>query len=224
MELNIVSIISVGVAMTSIGEIEFSWIGFLFQAAALLAESGRLVLTNILMKELKLDPLSALYYIAPFCCCLIGLAFLVFEFQSFPFERFLSPMFLFILLINGLVAFTLNIAVVMLIGNTSALILTLAGIIKDLMLVFLSVTVFAAPVSQLQYLGYTVALLGLNLHKEYKKGFAEKSESHVHNEGKSTATENTSPSPVSHASPLPSKGDAGNEVANEQKIQKDSSV
>ena len=179
MELNIVSVISVGVAMTSIGELAFSWVGFTFQAVALLAESGRLVLTNILMKELKLDPLSALYYIAPVCCCMIGLAFLIFEFQIFPFERLLSPVFLLMLLANGLVAFTLNIAVVMLIGNTSALILTLAGIVKDLMLVFLSVAVFDTPVTQLQYLGYTVALLGLNLHKEFKKGVVLPSEKNL---------------------------------------------
>lgn len=155
--------------MTSIGELDFSWIGFSFQFAALLAESGRLVLTNILMKQLKLDPLSTLYYIAPMCLCFITLAFLLFEFQSFPFERFLSWEFNVMLLLNGLVAFTLNIAVVMLIGNTSALMLTLAGIVKDLMLVGLSMVVFQSPVTLIQYMGYSVALLGLNLHKEFKK-------------------------------------------------------
>jgi len=174
MELNIVSIISVGVAMTSIGELDFSWIGFTFQFTALLAESGRLVLTNILMKQLKLDPLSTLYYIAPLSFCFIAVAFLVFEFPTFPVDRLLSLNFLGMLLSNGIVAFTLNIAVVMLIGNTSALILTLAGIVKDLMLVFLSVAVFRTPVTLLQYLGYTVALMGLNLHKEYKKQVMEK--------------------------------------------------
>lgn len=73
------------------------------------------------------------------------------------------------MLINGAIAFTLNIAVVLLISNTSALILTLAGIVKDILLVFLSVVVFESPVTPLQYAGYGVALLGLNLHKEYKK-------------------------------------------------------
>jgi hypothetical protein len=35
--------------------------------------------------------------------------------------------------------------------------------------VVLSVTVFGSPVTPLQYAGYGVALLGLNMHKEYKK-------------------------------------------------------
>jgi hypothetical protein len=57
----------------------------------------------------------------------------------------------------------------MLISNTSALILTLSGVVKDVLLVVLSLTIFGAPVSVLQYLGYAVALLALNLHKDYKK-------------------------------------------------------
>jgi hypothetical protein len=77
--------------------------------------------------------------------------------------------FIMIMLVNGLVAFALNVAVVLLIGNTSALVLTLAGIVKDIMLVCLSVVVFGSPVTPLQYAGYGVALFGLNLHKEFKK-------------------------------------------------------
>lgn len=168
-EVNIVSIISLGVALTSIGELQFNLIGFTFQSSAILAESARLTLTNLLLKQLKLDPLSALYYIAPLCLLLVSTAFFIFEATSFPFERLQSPEFLVVILVNGLVAFSLNVAVVFLIGNTSALVLTLAGIIKDLMLVFLSILVFGSPVTPMQYLGYAVALLGLNLHKEFKK-------------------------------------------------------
>jgi drug/metabolite transporter (DMT)-like permease len=169
MELYIVSIICCGVALTSVGETFFSWLGFTFQACAILAESTRLVLTNILLKQLKLDPLSSLYYIAPLCAVFIGTAMLIFEVQDLPYERMYSSEFMWTMLINGIVAFTLNVAVVLLISNTSALILTLAGIVKDILLVTLSVLVFGSPVTPLQYAGYAVALLGLNLHKEFKK-------------------------------------------------------
>lgn len=169
MELIIVMVICIGVALTSVGESYFSWIGFTFQSLAIMAESSRLVLVNVLMKQLKLDPLSSLYYIAPLCFAFIGVACIYFEGQDLPFERMQTADFLIILLINGIVAFTLNVAVVLLISNTSALVLTLAGIIKDILLVFLSITVFGSPVTLLQYVGYGVALLGLNMHKEYKK-------------------------------------------------------
>jgi drug/metabolite transporter (DMT)-like permease len=169
MEFYIVMLICIGVALTSVGETYFSVIGFTFQVLGICAESTRLVLTNVLMKELKLDPLSSLYYFAPPCALSIGVACLIFEFGDLPFERMMTPEFAVVLGVNGAVAFTLNVAVVLLIGNTSALILTLAGIFKDILLVSLSVIVFGSPVTMLQYMGYAVALLGLNLHKEYKK-------------------------------------------------------
>lgn len=169
MELYIVVIICIGVALTSVGESFFSWVGFTFQSLAIVAEASRLVMTNILMKQLKLDPLSSLYYIAPLCSIFIGMACLIFEFEDLPLDRMLQSDFMSIMLVNGMVAFTLNVAVVLLISNTSALVLTLSGIVKDILLVILSIVIFDSPVTPLQYGGYGVALLGLNLHKEYKK-------------------------------------------------------
>lgn len=171
-EVNIVAIISLAVAIASIGELQFNAKGCFFQIGGILAEAARLVLTNSLMKELKLDPLSTLYYIAPCSLVFVGSACLVFEAPSLPLDRLFTASFLSVLIINGLVAFTLNIAVVMLIGKTSALVLTLAGVIKDVFLVFLSMCIFGAPVTALQFLAYAVALLGLNLHKEFKKNTA----------------------------------------------------
>jgi len=168
-ELYIVTIICVGVAMTSVGETYFSWLGFTFQSFAILAESSRLVLTNILLKQLKLDPLSSLYYIAPLCAVFIGIACVIFESATLPYERMMTKDFIITMILNGGVAFTLNVAVVLLISNTSALTLTLAGIVKDILLVVLSVSVFGSPVTLLQYAGYGIALFGLNAHKEYKK-------------------------------------------------------
>lgn len=169
MEVYIVSLICIGVAMTSVGETFFSWTGFTFQSLAICAESSRLVLTNVLLKELKLDPLSSLYYIAPPCAFLIGVLCLYFEAANLPWERMMTPAFGMVMAANGAVAFALNVAVVMLIGNTSALVLTLAGIVKDILIVSLSVLLFGTPITNLQYLGYGLALMGLNLHKEYKK-------------------------------------------------------
>jgi drug/metabolite transporter (DMT)-like permease len=169
LEMGIVTIICCGVAITSVGELNFSWIGFIFQALAIVFESSRLVLTNILMKQLKLDPLSSLYYIAPLCLCFILPAHFYFEFSLLPWDVMMTSKFAGMMAASGAVAFSLNVAVVVLISNTSALTLTLAGIIKDLLLVFLSVMVFGSPVTLLQYFGYAITLFALNLHKEYKK-------------------------------------------------------
>ena len=169
MEIYIVLVICVGVAIASAGELFFSWIGFIFQTLGILAESSRLVLTNVVLKSLQLDPLSSLYYVAPLCAFFIGIACLLFEFNDLPLEKMMTTEFYTVMTINGLVAFSLNVAVVFLIKHTSALVLTLAGIAKDILLVVLSMTVFGSPVTIIQYAGYGVALLALNVHKEYKK-------------------------------------------------------
>lgn len=94
MELLIVTLISFGVAIASYGESYFSMIGFVFQSLGILAESSRLVMTSILLKSLKLDPLSSLYYIAPICFCFISVACYMFEFDTLPVDRILSEDFL----------------------------------------------------------------------------------------------------------------------------------
>jgi drug/metabolite transporter (DMT)-like permease len=153
MEVSIVMTICIGVALTSVGETYFSWTGFVVQFLGILAESVRLVLVNLLMKNLKLDALSSLYYTAPLCAVFTGLACIIFESGNLPLERMQTSDFMVIMLVNGFVAFTLNIAVVLLISNTSALVFTLTGIVKDILLVILSVIVFGSPVTPLQYAG-----------------------------------------------------------------------
>lgn len=64
----IVAVISLGVAIASYGEIEFELIGFLVQALAIAIESCRLVLVQILLQGMGMNPLTSLYYFAPVGC------------------------------------------------------------------------------------------------------------------------------------------------------------
>jgi hypothetical protein len=61
------------------------------------------------------------------------------------------------------------------IGKTSALVLTLSGVLKDILLVLASMVIFGDPVSPLQAFGYSIALGGLVY---YKLG-AEKIKAHL---------------------------------------------
>lgn len=171
LEFVIITLICIGVAISSYGESLFSWPGFIVQTLAILAESSRLVLTNLLLRDLKLDPLTMLYYVSPLCGLFIGCAGFITEFHRVPWMLLLdvTNKLDVVLLVNCCVAFSLNVAVVLVLEKTSALVFTLAGVIKDILLIILSVVIFNAPVTLLQYLGYALALVGLNLHKEYKK-------------------------------------------------------
>ncbi|KNZ62736.1 uncharacterized protein VP01_1228g6 [Puccinia sorghi] len=66
-----------------------------------------------------------------------------------------------ILLTNASVAFALNVAVVFLIGSASSLVLTLSGVLKDVLLVLGSVFLLGSTVTFIQLAGYSLALAGL---------------------------------------------------------------
>jgi hypothetical protein len=62
---------------------------------------------------------------------------------------------------NALAAFGLNMAVFFLIGKTSALSMNIAGVVKDWMLIGLSVLIFHSAVSSLNLFGYIIAFLAV---------------------------------------------------------------
>ena len=147
----IVVMISTGVAIASHGELRFDLFGFLTQAAAVAFEASRLVMIQILLHGLKMDPLVSLHYYAP-VCAIINLIML-------PFTEGLEPFYAIgkvgagLLFANAGVAFLLNVAAVFLVGAGSGLILTLAGVFKDILLISGSVVIFGNPIAPLQVFG-----------------------------------------------------------------------
>ncbi|KAJ7596443.1 TPT-domain-containing protein [Mycena floridula] len=159
----IVFMISSGIGLASYNELKFNFLGFIIQAAAVGFEASRLVMTEVFLKGLKMDPLVSLHYYAP-VCAVINLIFLPFTEGSQPFYN-LSQVGPLILLSNAFVAFFLNVAAVFLISVSGGLGLTLAGVFKDILLITASVIFFGSIVSPLQVFGYSIALGGLILYK-----------------------------------------------------------
>ncbi|KAH8113858.1 TPT-domain-containing protein [Phellopilus nigrolimitatus] len=159
----IVVMISTGVALASQGELKFDLAGFIIQAAAVAFEASRLVMIQILLHGLKMDPLVSLHYYAP-VCAVINLAVIPFTEGLEPFYEVmrLGPL---VLVSNAVVAFLLNIAAVFLVGAGSGLVLTLAGVFKDILLITSSVLIFGVEITPLQVFGYSIALVGLVLYK-----------------------------------------------------------
>jgi uncharacterized membrane protein YeiH len=58
---------------------------------------------------------------------------------------------------------------VLLISTTSAMTLTLGGLIKDVLLVVSSVVFFSSPIATVQIVGYSISLYGMNVYKDFKK-------------------------------------------------------
>lgn len=156
---------------------------------------------QILLHGMKMDPLVSLHYYAP-VCALINLAILPLTEGLAPFYEVLRVGYVgdacprsgkmligacrpLILLSNAFVAFLLNIAAVFLVSAGSGLVLTLAGVFKDILLITGSVLIFGSSITPLQvvgelslvsicrvkdhviytFIGYSIALGGLILFK-----------------------------------------------------------
>ncbi|KAK4168966.1 triose-phosphate transporter family-domain-containing protein [Cladorrhinum sp. PSN259] len=163
-----VLVIVFGVALASIGEIDFSFIGFMFQVGGIVFEAMRLIMIQVLLSGgedgddsvKKMDPLVSLYYYAPVCAVMNIAIAVVSEAGKFDFAD-LHRVGYMLLLLNALVAFLLNVSSVFLIGKTSGLVMTLTGILKNILLVVVAVMIWNTSITGLQAFGYTIALSGL---------------------------------------------------------------
>lgn len=176
-----VSLIVFGVVLASFGEIQFVLVGFLFQVGGIVFEAIRLVMVQRLLNgsEYKMDPLVSLYYFAPVCALMNGIVALVWEVPKVSMAEIQYVGFG-VLLANAVMAFCLNVSVVFLvsndqtfldctnskqIGKTSSLVLTLCGVLKDIILVAASMLIWGTTVTGLQFFGYAIALGGLVYYK-----------------------------------------------------------
>ncbi|KAK4157449.1 triose-phosphate transporter family-domain-containing protein [Chaetomidium leptoderma] len=171
-----VSTIVVGVIIATMGEIKFVWIGFIYQIAGIIFEALRLTMVQRLLSsaEFKMDPLVSLYYFAPVCAAMNFVVALFWEVPKISMDE-VYHVGLFTFFLNGLCAFLLNVSVVFLIGKTSSLVLTLCGVLKDVLLVVASMMIWGTQVSGLQFFGYSIALGGMVYYKlgfEAIKGYA----------------------------------------------------
>ncbi|KAL2207682.1 triose-phosphate transporter [Sarocladium strictum] len=155
-------VIVFGVALSSFGEIEFSWVGFFFQIGGTLFEAMRLVMIQVMLsgEGLRMDPLVGLYYYAPVCAVMNFFVAAVSELHRFEWNDVVNTGFG-MLFLNAGIAFFLNIASVFLIGKTSGLVMTLTGIFKNILLVVASVVIWNTQITPLQFAGYGLALCGL---------------------------------------------------------------
>ncbi|CAJ2513237.1 Uu.00g013560.m01.CDS01 [Anthostomella pinea] len=161
-----VSAIVIGVAIASFGELKFDGFGFIVQVSGIVAEALRLVMVQRLLssEEFKMDPLVSVYYYAPACALINGFFTLFVEIPRMTMADIFA-VGVATLIANAFVAFLLNVSVVLLIGKTNAVVLTMSGVLKDILLVVASMAIFGDPVTGQQYVGYSIALGGLVYYK-----------------------------------------------------------
>jgi len=163
--LKCIGTITVGLMITSFGELRFNLWGFTLQLLALLSEGLRLNLLELRLKSqgYKLNPLSSMQVFAPMVGLILFVCALLFDRSAFDAEK-IAAIGEGVFVANGLVAFLLNIVIYLAIQRASGLTFALAGVIKDILIILGGFFFQAQGISRLQVAGYAIALAGLQAY------------------------------------------------------------
>merc|ERR1712007_131010 len=148
--------------------------GFSCQCLSSLCECARIVLIGLLLNKngLSLDPLTALSYYAPLRFVVLIPFAVITEMPKnliawrLNFEEQVGYAWM---MLNGAVAFGLNLATVLLIQKTSPVVYILCGIMKDVLIISGSVAFHGATLSGQQALGYALAVASIQIFGQVRK-------------------------------------------------------
>ena len=165
-------LISFGIGLASYGNMEvYNLIGIGLQLSSIISESFRLYFLQINLQgtDVKLNPVTMLYFLAPICFCTLLVPFFIFEYHNLLLYIQKKSLIniketIFYLILNALVAFFLNISMFLLISHTSSLTINATGVIKDCILIVLSSYLFHTIISLQSYIGYIISIFGLILY------------------------------------------------------------
>lgn len=162
-------LVSIGVVISSYGEIHFNTIGTVYQVTGIFAEALRLVLTQVLLqkKGLTLNPVTSLYYIAPCSFLFLFVPWYLLEQPAMEVSQIQFNFWIFFS--NAICALALNFSIFLVIGRTGAVTIRVAGVLKDWILIALSTVIFPeSTITSLNIIGYAVALCGVIMYNYIK--------------------------------------------------------
>ncbi|CAE7605695.1 unnamed protein product [Symbiodinium natans] len=166
--------VTLGVSASVTGEVSMSLHGFVFLFGAQVTEAMRIVLMQHLLEDSasKLDVLTLLSLSSPACVLLLTPWAYFLELRGQDLSTMPSLLSSGIL-VSTVLAFGVNVLSAQVVKVTGALSLVLLGVVKDFMGVFLSAWLFAVPLSIMQVLGYSVAVMFINVYKDLAKRGAD---------------------------------------------------
>lgn len=154
-----------GVGFATSDEYAFTYMGFFLTVLGAILASVKTIVTNrIQVGRLKLNPLDLLFRMSPlaFIQCIVY-AYLTGELEqvrTFVFTNTSNQQLGLGLLLNGVIAFGLNIVSFTANKKTSALTMTVAGNIKQVLSIILSIIIFDYVINQMNMFGILLTLVG----------------------------------------------------------------
>jgi drug/metabolite transporter (DMT)-like permease len=162
----LVSLIPVtfGVALASLTELEFHLGGFVAALMSCVLTGLKFVLSSqMLAGRYKLDSINLLYYMAPPSVMLLFPMCIMFETSSLLAWTGAPDRTTFdyvLLLMSGVVSFILNVCLFVVLKATSSVTVTVAGNVKTVAVIAVSIAIFRNPVTPINFLGCLTAVMG----------------------------------------------------------------
>jgi len=151
------------------GALDFSMTGFLIQGGSQIAECIKITLQALILSSIgkKLDVLSYVLIVLPLCFFFLASTLGVLALMDVQDSAFSMPSWkqfesaLPLLVPNALLAFTLNVVITIFMKVSSGVAFVLAGILKDVAIVVISVMFQGEIVTSVQTISFTLQCLGI---------------------------------------------------------------
>ncbi|KAG8659872.1 probable sugar phosphate/phosphate translocator At1g06470 isoform X2 [Manihot esculenta] len=175
--LGIIIIICVGILLTVAKEAEFEFWGFIFVMLSAVMSGFRWCMTQILLQKeeygLK-NPLTLMSYVTPVMAIATALLSLIFD----PWYEFKKSSYFdnswhiarscLLMFFGGALAFFMVLTEFVLVSVTSAVTVTIAGVVKEAVTILVAVFYFHDEFTWLKGLGLLIIMVGVSLFNWYK--------------------------------------------------------
>ncbi|MCL7030744.1 hypothetical protein MKW94_005930 [Papaver nudicaule] len=175
--LGIISVISVGILLTVAKETEFQFWGFVFVMLAAVMSGFRWSMTQILLQKetygLK-NPLTLMSYVTP----VMAVATAILSLAMDPWDEFRTNVYFdsswhvfrsaLLMFLGGTLAFFMVLTEYILVSATSAVTVTIAGVVKEVVTILVAVFYFHDKFTLLKGVGLFIIIFGVSLFNWYK--------------------------------------------------------
>lgn len=170
-----IAVICGGVVFSVYDAARFHPIGVLFQIVSITCDSGRYICLQSLLQAsgAKLDAINVLHMIAPVAAAFLWTAASIWEIPAVRFDEQNWRMIVPLLCASSMLAFALNMCSYAYIKATSALTMSVSGIIKDVFMIALSFILFGSHVTWQQCVGFGIAIYGTALYTTLRNKHAD---------------------------------------------------
>jgi len=155
-----VLMISIGTAISSLGEIDLNIVGLLLMLGSIYSEALRLMLTQRLLHDMRFHVLEGLYFLSPATLFWLAPLALMTDVRRMKWQEVQDslPETWHLFVLAAVVGFLVNTSSFLVIKRTNVVMLKLLAIARNALVVVSGIVIFGDTVTPMQFVGYAITL------------------------------------------------------------------